>query len=321
MLSNFFLRRNSSSNRIESLETLMLLVLPPIFWAGNAIVGRLMVGVIPPMALNFGRWTIALVVLLPFCHRYLRRPELYLSSWPRYFVLGTFGICGYNAFMYLALETSSPINVTLVASSIPVFILLVGRVFYGVAVSFTALIGVTVSIIGVLIVISGGSLTSLMTLRLVPGDLLMVLAALSWAIYSWMLVKPGRLKDNESLKSHWISFLAIQIAFGALSALCFAVIEWAYWQDTEPYQIHLGLPLLMALLYVAIFPGIVAFRAWGLAVDRVGPSFAGIMVNLTPMLAAFLSLLVLGESPVWYHLLAFVCILSGIVIFQSGRPR
>ena len=304
---------------VRNFQTFIFLMLPPLFWSGNAIVGRLMVGVIPPLAFNFGRWAIAFLILLPFCYKELRTLALCWPAWPRYFLLGFLGIACYNAIQYLALVTSGPINVTLVASSTPVFMLLIGRVFYGVTVRLTALVGVFLSVAGVLIVITGGDIDVLLSLRLVVGDLLMLLASLCWSLYSWMLVRPkGRLNSAEP-SPNWVAFLAVQIAFGAIASLGFALVEWWWLSETTMYKVDLGMTLLMSLLYVAVLPGIVAFRAWGVAVERVGPSFAAIVVNLTPLLTAFFSTIFLSETPDLHHALAFVFILSGIYIFQRGR--
>ena len=154
--------------------TIFLLMLPPLFWAGNAIVGRLMVGVIPPLTLNFLRWAIALLLLLPFSYGLFFKTSVFMPLWRRYLALGFFGIGCYNALQYMALVTSSPINVTLVASSIPVFMLLVGFFFFGVTVRLKAALGVGLSILGVVVVVSRGDLVALFSMNLVAGDLLMV---------------------------------------------------------------------------------------------------------------------------------------------------
>jgi len=309
-----------SSSRFDFVQTSFLLMLPPVFWAGNAIVGRLVVGVIPPLAFNFGRWAIAFLILLPFCYRELKDISFCWRSFLRFFVLGFLGIASYNALQYMALVSSSPINVTLVASSIPVFMLLVGRFVYGVHFRLVALMGVLLSVLGVLVVISRGDLFALLALELVVGDLLMLVAALSWTFYSWMLARPDpQLSMVEKIRSHWVAFLAIQIGFGAISSFIFAVIDWWLSLDAWTYKLEWGPTLIAALVYVAIFPGIVAFRAWGLAVQRVGPSFAGVVVNLTPLLAALFSAVFLNEKPELYHGLAFLLIVIGIAVFQRAR--
>ena len=158
-----------------SLSTALLLSIPPVLWAGNAIIGRLVRDAMPPMTLNLLRWSIALVILLVLGRAALRPGSGMLANWRRYALLGLLGIGLYNSLQYLALTTSSPINVTLVASGVPVWMLLVGRLFYGVPVRSRQIGGAVLSIAGVLVVMCRGSLAELAALRLVAGDLYMIL--------------------------------------------------------------------------------------------------------------------------------------------------
>ena len=130
-------------------STIMLLTLPPIFWAGNAVVGRLVAPLASPMTLNLLRWAIAFVLLLPLAAPVLRRGSSLWPSWQRFAVLGLLSIGGYNALLYLALNTSTPINVTLVGASTPVWMLLMGRVFFGIRISGKQWLGALMSISGV----------------------------------------------------------------------------------------------------------------------------------------------------------------------------
>ena len=138
--------------------TALLLTLPPLLWAGNAVVGRLVHELIPPMTLNFLRWVLAFVILLPLAWRVLRPDSALWSHWRRFSLLGLLGVGCYNALQYLALQTSTPLNVTLVASSIPVWMLMVGALFFGRPVSRRQVAGALLSIAGVLVVLSRGQL-------------------------------------------------------------------------------------------------------------------------------------------------------------------
>jgi drug/metabolite transporter (DMT)-like permease len=174
------------SNRLSP-STILLLSVPPLLWAGNAIVGRLVREAVPPMTLNLLRWTIALLVLVPLGWRTLGgRGALYGIGlrWRRYALLGLLGIGMYNSLQYLALQSSTPINVTLVASGMPVWMMLVGRLFYGVAVKPRQVAGAVLSIAGVLVVLCRGDVGHLLALRLVAGDLYMILATIAWSFYS-----------------------------------------------------------------------------------------------------------------------------------------
>jgi len=292
-------------------RTAILLTIPPLLWAGNAIVGRLVVHDVPPILLNFLRWAIAFVLLLPFAGPIFRRGSGLWVNWQRFAVLGLLGIGLYNALQYLALQTSTPINVTLVASGMPVWMMLTGWLFFGAGVSRRQVAGAVLSIAGVLLVLARGEWSHLKELRLVAGDIFMILATIAWSLYSWLLTRTNGPTD---IRGNWASFLLAQVAFGTVWSGLFAVGEAAI----SSAVIHWSLPLLGALAYVAIGPAIIAFRCWGAGVQQAGPAVASFFVNLTPLFTALLSSLILGESPKIYHSIAFVLIVGGIII-SSGR--
>jgi drug/metabolite transporter (DMT)-like permease len=287
--------------------TALLLTVPPLLWAGNAIVGRLVREAVPPMTLNLLRWTIALLVLLPLGRLALRQGSGILSNWRRYAMLGLLGIGMYNSLQYLALQSSTPINVTLVASGMPVWMMLVGRLFYGAPVRRWQVVGALLSILGVLVVLCRGDLDQLLGLRLVAGDLYMILATIAWSFYSWMLLQR---KDVPALRGDWAAFLLAQVAYGLLWSGLFAGAEWTL----GPQAIAWSWPVGAALLFVAIGPAVLAFALWGAGIQRAGPGIGAFFVNLTPLFTALLSSAFLGELPHAYHALAFGLIVGGIVV-------
>ncbi len=288
--------------------TVLLLVVPPLMWAANAVVGRAVRDLVPPLTLNFLRWAFAFVVLLPFAARVLRpRSELWRhAGW--YALLGLVGIGSYNALQYLALQTSTPINVTLVASSVPLFMLAIGAIGFGAAVSRRALIGAALSIAGVLLVLAHGDPARLLELKLVAGDVIILIATALWALYSWLL---SRTDGPASIRDDWAAFLMAQVVFGVMWSGAFAAGEQAL---LTPEPIRWGWPLVAGLAFIVIGPAILAYRCWGAGVRRVGPTVAGFFQNLTPLLAAILSAAFLGAAPHWYHAAAFVLIVAGIVL-------
>ncbi len=286
--------------------TVALLTVPPVLWAGNAIVGRLVREAVPPMTLNLLRWTIALLILLPLGRSLFQHRAALLSNWRRYALLGLLGIGLYNSFQYLALQTSTPINVTLVASGMPVWMMLVGALFFGVPVTRRQVIGAVLSIAGVLLVLCRGQWQLLLAMRLVPGDLYMILATIAWSFYSWLLTQQ---KDPPALRANWAAFLLAQVIYGVLFSSLFAAGEWTL----TDAAIAWSWPVAAALLFVAIGPAILAFRCWGAGVQRAGPSVSAFFVNLTPLITALMSTAFLGEAPHLYHAAAFVLIAGGIV--------
>ena len=287
--------------------TALLLTIPALLWAGNAVVGRLVAPLVPPITLNFLRWALAFLLLLPLAGWVLRPGSGMWSHWRRFLLLGLLGVGCYNALQYLALTTSTPLNVTLVASSTPVWMLLIGALGFGQRVTLRQVAGAVLSIAGVLVVLARGDWAELLEVRLVPGDLYVLLATLGWAVYSWLLVRPG---DPPAIRADWAAFLMAQVVFGLGWSGLFAAGEWAL----TDAKIEWGWPLAAALLFVAVGPAILAYRCWGLGVQRAGPNVAGFFGNLTPLFAALLSAAFLRELPHPYHAVAFILIVGGIVV-------
>lgn len=288
-------------------STAALLSIAPLMWAGNAIVGRLVHQMVPPISLNFLRWAIAFLILLPFGWKIFRPGSGLWKNRKRFALLGLLGIGLYNALQYMALQTSSPINVTLVAAGMPVWMLLVGGLFFGLKVKRQQILGAMLSIAGVLLVLSRGDMGQLLAFKLVAGDIFMIFATIAWSFYSWLLTQA---KDPPAIRNEWQAFLLAQIAFGLIWSSLFAAGEWTL----SSAHIIWSWPLGAALLFVAVGPAIIAFRCWGAGVQRAGPSVAGFFSNLTPLFAALMSSAFLGELPHLYHVLAFALIVAGIVV-------
>ncbi|EGF31181.1 protein of unknown function DUF6, transmembrane [Oxalobacteraceae bacterium IMCC9480] len=288
-------------------STALLLTVPPLMWAGNAIVGRLVHEMVPPMTLNLLRWVIAFLILLPLAGSVLRPASALWRSWRRFALLGLLGIGLYNSLQYLALQSSTPINVTLVAAGMPVWMMLVGGLFFGATVRRKQMLGAALSIAGVVLVLSRGDWHQLLRLQLVPGDLFMIAATIAWSFYSWLLMVPD---EPTEIRSNWAAFLLAQVSFGVVWSGLFTTIEW---RISEPH-IDVSWTLAAAVLFVAVGPALIAFRCWGAGVQRAGPTVAGFFSNLTPLFAALMSSVFLGELPHVYHFAAFGLIVGGIVL-------
>ncbi|WP_374676351.1 DMT family transporter [Ideonella sp.] len=295
----------------------LLLTLPPLLWAGNAIVGRLAVGQVPPVGLNFARWALAFALLWPLGRAALADRTAIAARWPYLAALGLLGMGSYNALQYLALHTSTPLNVTLIAASMPAWMLGFGALLYRVHPSGRALLGAACSLAGVALVVARGEPARLAELRFVAGDLLMLLAVVCWALYSWLLARPpAHMQGDRRPAWDWAGMLLVQIAFGlgwsglAAGVEAVAAPELAW---------HWSPGVLALLAYVAIGPSLVAYRCWGLGVATVGPAVAAFFSNLTPVFAGVMSAALLGEPPHWYHGVAFALILAGI--WLSSRRR
>jgi drug/metabolite transporter (DMT)-like permease len=295
----------------------LLMTAAPLLWSGNAIAGRLAVGTVPPLLLNCLRWAVALVLLLPLARSVFRSPGEVVRRWRYLAVLGLFSVAMFNALQYLALVSSTPINVTLIASSLPLWVLAVGALFFGERVAARQGLGAVLSLAGVLCVIARGDPTALAEVRFVRGDLYVVLSVLAWAFYTWLLVRPpAHMQPPQRPDWDWATFLALQVAFGLVGAAAAAGAE-ALLTDAP---VQWNARLLVLLAYVAIGPSILAFRCWGLGVAEGGPALAAFFNNLTPLFTALLSAAVLGEPPRGYHALAFALIVGGIAV-SAGAAK
>ena len=293
----------------------LMLATPPAMWATNAVVGRMAIGSIDPLWLNALRWIVAFALLLPLGWAAIgtRAARAQIAErWHYLAILGVIGVGAYNALQYMALRTSTPLNVTLIASSSPVWAMVVGALGYKVRPTRLQVIGAVLSLAGVALVMSRGNPAALADVRFVQGDLLMLLAIIGWSLYSWMLARPpAHMQGAARPDWNWAQFLVAQSLFGVSGAVAAAVVgdlvapsapaQWS-WQ------------LVAIVLFIAIGPSIIAYRLWGLAVAEAGPAMASIFYNLTPLFAAVLSAVVIGESPQIFHGVAFALIVAGILV-------
>jgi drug/metabolite transporter (DMT)-like permease len=288
--------------------TAAFLLAPPLFWAGNAVVARALVGDFPPLALSFARWAVALLLILPFTLRGLRAgwPAL-RGKWGVMLAISALGVGCYNSLQYLALQTSTAVNATLIGASGPIVTLLVGAAFFATPVRRVQWIGAAVSVAGVLLVIARGDPLKLARLHLEAGDLIMLVATLAWSIYTWLL----RLRRPALAAG---PFLTVQIALGALMILPFTLLEYSVTGRTAAATPG----NLAALAYVALLPSLVAYFCWDRGVARAGAVLPMYFVNLTPVFAGLLSYFLLGEPIGWFHFAGGLLIVLGIHL--ANRP-
>jgi drug/metabolite transporter (DMT)-like permease len=289
-------------------STAALLLLPPLFWAGNAVVGRALVGHFPPLALSFWRWALAFAILLPFAARSISAHRVTIRThWRALVVLSFLGVACYNSLQYLALQTSGAVNATLIGASGPVAGLLIGAAFYQARVSHRQWLGAALSAAGVLWVIARGDLANLLGFRFAIGDLVMLVATVLWSFYTWMLRRQRPPLPMTAL-------LALQIGLGASMILPVYLVEFAVTQRVP--EATAG--NLAALAYVAVLPSIVAYYCWDRGVARAGAVLPMYFVNLTPVFAALLATLFLAEPIGLYHFAGGALILVGIHL--ANRP-
>lgn len=297
---------HASATRRLDWTTLFLLTFPPLAWAGNAIVGRLAAGTVPPVTLNFARWVLAGLLLAPFAWRgviahwsTLRRHAGVLVA------MGVLSIASYNAFQYLALTTSTPINVTLIGASTPLFLLVIGATFFREKMKPWHVAGALLCLVGVSFVLVRGEVGRLAQLDFVAGDLFMLAATIAWSAYTWLLRKKRPAVPLPVL-------LFTQIVTGVVASV--PVVVWELMTQHQPFQ--WSGKVVAILMYVATIPSLLAYFAWDRAIARAGAQLPVFFITLTPVFAALLSTLLLGDWPRWYHAAGLVAIAAGIWLAQ-----
>lgn len=291
--------------RLDS-TTLLLLTFPPLAWAGNAIVGRLAAGTVPPITLNLVRWLIAGALLAPYAWRGI---VAHRAAIRRHFgmlcAMGVLSIASYNAFQYLALTTSTPINVTLIGASTPLFLLIIGACFFRERFKPWHIGGALLCLLGVGFVLMRGDPGRLAQLAFVPGDLYMLAATVAWSFYTWLLRK-----SRPDLPLPVLLFA--QIFTGVVASLPMAAWEISALDAPLQWSGKVG----WILLYVGTVPSLLAYFAWDRAISRAGAQLPVFFITLTPLFAAVLSTVLLGDSPHWYHGVGLLCIGAGIWLAQ-----
>lgn len=289
----------------------LMLVLPPLFWAGNAVVGRVAVADVSPLALSVVRWAIAILLLLPLTlSGVVAQWPVVRRRWKSLAVLGILSSGLYNLLLYMALQTTTAINVTLLNSAMPVTIVLVSWLWLRERPGPRAMAGIVVSMFGVAVVVSRGDPSVLLGLELHQGDALMLLAVAVWAIYSVMLrAHPPGLTPGV--------FLTVQMSAGLLFLLPFYGAEVAAGGGAVP----LTWTMAAVFAYIATGPAIGAFYFWNRGVAEAGANTAGLYINLLPVFTAILAVVFLGEVFQWYHGGGLVLIFSGIALATLRRRR
>jgi drug/metabolite transporter (DMT)-like permease len=280
---------------------LLLLIPPPLFWAGNFIVGRAMRGEVPPMTLSLWRWVIAFVCLLPFAWRPMRRDwRAYWQYRWQVLRLSVAGVVAFNSLVYLGLQWTAAENGLLLNSFIPILIMLLGALFYGQRLRRGQVIGLIVSFAGVLTIIVHGEWGSLARLDFSAGDLVVFAAMVSWAFYTlWLRVLPPEIDR--------IGLMGIQIAVAIPFLLVLFLVE-----HLLGHAAHWTIESVAALGYIGVFPSVIAYLLYTVGVARMGAVRAGMFIHLMPVFGVVLAVVFLHETVQPYHFVGIGAILTGL---------
>jgi len=296
------------TTRLRPLLPYMLLTCCALFWAGNFIVGRALRGQIPPLALTFWRWAVAMIFLLPFSIGQLStQRSLVRAHWRLIFALAITGVAGFQACVYLALTTTTAINALLFLSTAPVVIVIISHLMHGDRISRQQAVGIAVSLIGAVVLIAQGDLQHITSLHLNRGDVLMLVAVLLWAIYSILLRRRPRTMSQLTL-------LGSTVIAGLL-----IIVPIFVWRMTLGEVGTYSLMNLLGIIYIGLFASVLAFLFWNRGVAEIGPNQAGLFLHLMPVFGAILSTLFLGESLAAYHLIGAALVFTGIALTTLRR--
>ena len=286
----------------------LVLIIATLCWGGNAVAGKLAVGHVSPMVLTFLRWAIAVAVITAISLPHLRRDwPVVKTRLPYFFALGAVGYTCFNAALYTALKHTSAINVAVIQAGIPMVIFALNFALFRTRIFAGQIIGFILTITGVSLLASHGDLSSLLHLDMNIGDAIMLLAVLSYAIYTVML----RWKPVVN----WRTLMAIPAMAALVSSV--PLLLWEVSQETALWPDAKG---WVITVYTALFASLVAQIFFIMGVERIGPNRAGLFINLIPVFGTFLSVLILGEILHPYQLIALLLTLTGIAVAERKKP-
>ena len=288
----------------KNIKAYIMLTLCSLFWSGNFIVGKFAtLYEVPPLTLNFFRWLIVWIILIPFTLKdIIKNFKIIKNNFYSIFFMSITSISVFNSIVYYSLNFTQVLNGALMISTIPVLIIFISFIFRTEKINFNQILGVIFSMIGVIIIVSRLDLFKLINLDLNKGDLWLLIAMLSWAIYSTMLrTYKIPLKD--------LTFISIIVSIGLIFLLPQFLFEYKNYQI-----IQFNFPVILITSYVVLFAGLGAYIFWNKGVSIVGPNKAGIFLHLMPVFSSFMAIFILNEKLMSFHIIGAVVIIVGIYL-------
>ncbi len=285
----------------------LLLALAALFWSGNHIVGRAIGGQVPPIGISTVRWLLPTVVLGVLAYPHIKRdwPAI-RAHWGILIWLGIVGGALFTAGQYIGLQYTSALNVSVLNSLVPVLIIATGGLIFRDPVTLMQFGGIVISSTGVLVIIARGELSNLQRLQFNWGDIIILFNMMVFAVYAVYLRKRPPM--------HWLSFIFV---FGAISTL--ATFPFMIWESATGITFKPTWLTLFAIIYVSIFPSVLAFAAWNRGVQLIGANRSGPFVHLVPVYTAILGTVLLDEHLLSFHIFGFALIIVGVwVASRSG---
>jgi drug/metabolite transporter (DMT)-like permease len=291
---------NSAPKPISAATAYLLMTLTALFWAGNFIIGRAATGVIAPLTLAWARWTGAALLILPFVWRHL------VADWPEIrrhlafiALLGCLGAGLFNTLQYVALNRMTAVTGAVINSAGPVIIAVACWLILGERLRRLQVLGIMLSLGGVLYVVGRGDFSRLPPLGRSVGEIIMLVGLTLWSVYTALLrFRPA---------IHWLSFAACTYAVASL-----VNAPLMLWETATGAAPHLSVNVILAVAYVAIFPSLISYHFFNLAVESIGGARASAFFHITPIMTGLLAFAFLGEAFQLYHVIGFALILAGV---------
>lgn len=296
-------------NNKNEIKAYIMLILATFFWAGNFIVGKVAtLFEIPPISLNFYRWFFAWIVLAPFTMRQVILSKSIIKKNIFSILIMSFtSISVFNSAVYYGLNYTQVLNGVLLISTIPILIIVISSIFKTEKINILQILGVLVSLSGVIIIITKMELQKLLHFQLNKGDLWILVAMLSWSIYS-IIIKEKKINLKPFV------LLQTLITFGVIMLTPFYLLE-----ISSGKHIPLNIPVFLTIAYVVLFAGIGAYIFWNKAVMTIGPNRSGVFLHLMPVFSSIMAIGLLGEFFAKFHFVGALFIVTGI--FLSSRKK
>jgi drug/metabolite transporter (DMT)-like permease len=275
-------------------------------WSGNFIIARGLNQSISPISLAFWRWLLASIVILPFAAKHIQNDWQAIKKNIPYLTVTSFlAVTLFNTLIYFAGRSTTAINLSLISITFPIFIVVMSRIFFHDPITFRKTLGIILVAAGIIYLITKGEPEKVLDIKLAAGDLLMLIAALTFATYSILL------KRKPASLGIW-SFQASTFIMGTVF-----LTPWFLMDRLSRPALPMSVGIALAILYVGILASLVAFFMWSKAVETLGPSRAGMLYYTLPLFSGLWSFLFLGEMIGYMHLISILLIIPGILIANS----
>ena len=289
---------------MKNIPPFFLLLIATILWGGNFVIGRAVAGDLQPYTLAFLRWCTAFIVFFPIAWPALKRDwHKMRNHWPIILLMSLTGVASFNTLIYVALHYTTSINASLVNTSTPIIIYILSFFILKERLTNNQIIGTIISLVGVTFIISSGSLSNLLAFTFNRGDLIVIIAVISWSIYSILLKRYATKLPARA------TFL-ITIIIGVVMLLPFFIYELI----NPNLEVIWSATAISAIIYTGIFASIIAFLAWNAGVVQLGANRAAIYLNFIPVFATLFAVLFIGESLQWFQVVGGLFVIFGVFL-------